>query len=345
MAKKPVVAREIFISHAASDKLLAQAFERLLTGALGVQSAQIFCSSLEGQGVPKGKNFVDYIKKQVGGAKVVVALISPAYLDSAFCTAELGAAWVLGTERFPVVVPPTTFGSLDATLLGITGVRVNDKSALTTLLNDMAEALGIELQHISTVNRIVEAFMADWKRLRNKVAPASRIEATVHSAAIADREEALAAKASVEEELNRAKSQIAALEKAKDKQAVAKIAEEFDDSDWETRYDELMSELNGLVTDLGGKRVARLLALEALGKPSQPNLREEDDEITRAIELDVYDVDGRTWNTSNPDVNRFWKLMKGVRRLFETEEMAAPTLRRRGQQSNPDNIRFWEEHL
>lgn len=54
-------------------------------------------------------NFVDDIKGKAIEAKAVVALISPAYMESAFCLTELGVDYVLKADRFPLVVPPNTF--------------------------------------------------------------------------------------------------------------------------------------------------------------------------------------------------------------------------------------------
>ena len=46
-----------------ADAELVEAFETLLCKMTGLASSHVFCSSLEGQGVPKGSNFVDHSDK------------------------------------------------------------------------------------------------------------------------------------------------------------------------------------------------------------------------------------------------------------------------------------------
>jgi len=45
----------IFISHAVADKKLAEAFTKFLKEAIGVPAADIFCSSVDGHGIPTGE--------------------------------------------------------------------------------------------------------------------------------------------------------------------------------------------------------------------------------------------------------------------------------------------------
>lgn len=133
---------EIFLSHAKADENLIERFEIFLSRATSTQSSNIFCTSLEGQGVPKGKNFVDHIRSKVAEAKVVIAFITPNYLRSPFCMAELGAVWALGRDHFPIVVPPLDFDVLNATQLGVVGVKLDDQSALLQMCEDICDVLG-----------------------------------------------------------------------------------------------------------------------------------------------------------------------------------------------------------
>ncbi|MGO7821260.1 toll/interleukin-1 receptor domain-containing protein, partial [Rhizobium ruizarguesonis] len=152
----------IFLSHANADIELVEAFETLLSKALNITSANIFCSSLEGQGVKKGADFVDAIKGKATEAKAVVALLSPAYLESPFCLAELGAAWALNTHRFPIVVPPNTFEVMKATLLGVVGVKIDQQEALTQLLEDIGEALSLPAPTAGVRARAIRDFFKAW---------------------------------------------------------------------------------------------------------------------------------------------------------------------------------------
>jgi len=98
--------KEIFISHATKDKLLADALVDLLETAMEIPSSSIFCSSLDGLGVPSGKDFIQFIKEQIQQPKVVITLLTENYFASEFCLCELGATWAMSHNILPLLVPP-----------------------------------------------------------------------------------------------------------------------------------------------------------------------------------------------------------------------------------------------
>lgn len=55
----------LFISHASSDKKLIDAFVDLLQTGIGLNHAQVFCTSLEGLDIPKGKGFINFIHDKI----------------------------------------------------------------------------------------------------------------------------------------------------------------------------------------------------------------------------------------------------------------------------------------
>src|SRR4051794_18557507 len=100
------MAQGIFISHASEDAALAAAVvETLLIVGSGVSREDIFFSSGAGTKVPAGEGFQEYIRKRVKGAALVVAVITPKFVESAFCLAEVGAAWIKTGKLFPLAVP------------------------------------------------------------------------------------------------------------------------------------------------------------------------------------------------------------------------------------------------
>lgn len=130
--------REIFISHAAADKPLADSFVvGLLESGIGLTHDQIFCTSLEGQGIPAGKDFKQYIREQLAESQVVVALITPSYYASTFCVSELGATWILSKNFIPVLVPPITFDDLRGVLLGTHCLRVDKEQDLDSIYDSL----------------------------------------------------------------------------------------------------------------------------------------------------------------------------------------------------------------
>lgn len=78
-----------FISHSSKNKEIAKEFIDLLILGGAVTHQDIFCSSSYGYGIKPGNNFVNKIKKNLDTSTIVFSLISPNYLDSPFCWAEL----------------------------------------------------------------------------------------------------------------------------------------------------------------------------------------------------------------------------------------------------------------
>ncbi|TXR49469.1 toll/interleukin-1 receptor domain-containing protein [Phyllobacterium endophyticum] len=333
----------IFLSHSVADIDLVEAFETLLSKALNITSESIFCSSLEGQGVTKGANFVDAIKDKALEAKAVVALISPAYMESAFCLAELGAAWVLNTHRFPIVVPPNRFEVMQATLLGVVGVKIDQEEALTQLLEDIGEALSLPAPKAGVRARAMRDFVKALPELKESIGKAKHVDASIHNKTLADLKSSREAWEATEQELETAKAHIKVLKKTKDAKQVAAVSKAFEDSDWEMELDSAIGVISGLASEVGGGRVLRHMILELLGKPSHPDLN--DDYIERAIEIDVYDSDSRAWIHSSDEMKALSKAMEKVEAVFEEHEDAASELKRRGKRHKTDDIRFWEQQV
>lgn len=133
----------VFISHASGDQALGNALVDLLESGIGIPHDAIFYSASKTQGVPPGRNFTDDIKRQFRNAEIVLALISENYYASAFCMAELGAAWVTAKRLVPILVPPITYGSLRAVLGGIQALKIDDENDLDQLFDVTKNALVI----------------------------------------------------------------------------------------------------------------------------------------------------------------------------------------------------------
>lgn len=122
------MSKSIFISHAEKDKALAELLVNLIEDGIGVPEQEIFCSSLNGYGIPTGKNFIDYIKSQIDVPKVVIFLLTNNYYNSYFCLCEMGAAWVKSHQLFPILVPPLDYKDLEAVLTGTQAAKIDDKN-------------------------------------------------------------------------------------------------------------------------------------------------------------------------------------------------------------------------
>jgi hypothetical protein len=133
----------IFVSHAARDQELAEAVVELLQLGSGVPADQIFFASGPGMRVPTGSRFNEYIRGEVEDASLVVAILSPAFRESAFSIAEVGAAWVMQGNFFPLTVPDFGHRDLEGVLIGVQVQSLDDPQALAELHDRVCEALGL----------------------------------------------------------------------------------------------------------------------------------------------------------------------------------------------------------
>lgn len=131
--------RKVFISHAILDKELADLTQELIETGIGLPHHEIFCTSLEGLGIPEGTpDFKEKIRVELEGCDTVVALISPNYYASPFCMCELGAVWVLAKNFFPILVSPVDFKDLRGALAGTQCRKLEDHSTASALYSRLS---------------------------------------------------------------------------------------------------------------------------------------------------------------------------------------------------------------
>ncbi|PEL74421.1 hypothetical protein CN603_15840 [Bacillus toyonensis] len=109
---------DFFISHATADHKLVSEIVDFMEVALKVDREKIYCTSGEGtKKIRTGTNFINDIKDNVSGTKLVIFILTPNYFKSNFCLAELGAAWAFSSDVYPIVIPPTPRNLLKSTPL------------------------------------------------------------------------------------------------------------------------------------------------------------------------------------------------------------------------------------
>jgi TIR domain-containing protein len=153
------MSQHLFLSHAVDDKPLADALKQAIVSSVGLNPTELFYSSGTGSGIPSGKNFVDYMAEKMRDAKAVVALITPNYLASQFCMAELGAVWYGSKDFFPLCSPAIDRAKLKATLTGIQVEKIDDASSLADLLQRLCASF--KREHIAAAcTAEIDTFMA-----------------------------------------------------------------------------------------------------------------------------------------------------------------------------------------
>lgn len=94
---------KIFISHAAGDKDYAEAVEGFLVEFCGIPRARFFRSSGNYNGIKSGKNFRDFMEKEIKECSLVLSLVTPLFCERPFCQMEVGGVWLLQKPCIPII--------------------------------------------------------------------------------------------------------------------------------------------------------------------------------------------------------------------------------------------------
>ncbi|GEM_PF-5278139 len=156
---------QVFINHASEDAMLIEAFGRDLLPALGLNlHSDVFCTSLNGLGIPHGENWRDDIRKHMTACKVVIPVISQAYKKSEVCLNELGAAWMVNKPMLPLIVPPLQKGEVGVLVDVLQQRLINDDAELDEFETALRQHLGTSV-NIPVWNKGKQNFLDSVKML------------------------------------------------------------------------------------------------------------------------------------------------------------------------------------
>jgi hypothetical protein len=174
---------DIFLSHATADTKLAEKFLRFLVEAIGVREKEIFCSSVEGHGIPLGDDFNEYMKTSIQEPKLVILLMTPRYMESWFCLMELGAAWAKSHYTLPIVVPPVKFSAVSSTLGLKQGWSIDNEEKLNALRDMIIKAkIPLDDRSATTWDKKRTQWKSDLKKLLDKLAQPTNVSAAEYEA-------------------------------------------------------------------------------------------------------------------------------------------------------------------
>lgn len=160
----------VFISHCSKDKDIIKSFiDNILKKGLNLTDKDIACTSFEATGVNPGDNIPAYIKRNIKGAKICLAMVSKNYKRSEVCLNEVGAAWIFDKKLVQVVLPDTDFRSLGWLLISDKAIRIDDKECLDSLEEILAEAIGIDIPTARHWNPCTKDFLKELSLLERNI--------------------------------------------------------------------------------------------------------------------------------------------------------------------------------
>jgi len=340
---------KIFISHSKKDKTLADCLVDLIETGIGISAQDIFCTSLEGLGIPAGVNFVDFIKEKIQNPELVILLLTRNYFYSQFCLCELGAVWILGHKIIPLLTPPLDYSDVNDILKNIQIYKIDNPTELSQMRDEIIEYLKIKAHPTSRWEMKRDQFMKCLNNFLKSQEEPSIISITEFKKLKAKYDEALNEIDKLTEELKEKDEIIRKLSSLKDKQEVKKIL--FESLDEVEKFHHLVREAKENLRKLP-RIVKEAIFLWFRNEPLKWEKFDLDKnmEIQEAIHDDfLYEAsDGEIHIVEeDPQIRKALESLKELNRFiencsFEFEEYYENKYNHR---LNFTSKRFWEEHL
>lgn len=154
----------IFISHNSKNSEEVKRFTDFLVLGMNIPRDEIFSSS-RSDSLQTGENFADEIKEALKSAEKVICFITSNYLQSKFCMAELGAAWVQEGKIIPLLLPPVDYADLrDTPLIGVQMRRCDSKEDLTAVYDELCNSEIIRTRNTNEFNISVNKYIRTIQR-------------------------------------------------------------------------------------------------------------------------------------------------------------------------------------
>ncbi|MCP1190837.1 toll/interleukin-1 receptor domain-containing protein [Priestia flexa] len=150
--------QKIFISHDPSDMKIINELVDFLE-FIGVNNSKIFCSSLNGYGIPLGENFLDRIKRELIDEVIVLFVLTENFYKNPICMCEMGATWIQAKHYIPIVVPPFTFEDIRGNIRLSQGLIINKAEGLNSLFDELRVKLDLPLLKFNIWERKRDRFI------------------------------------------------------------------------------------------------------------------------------------------------------------------------------------------
>ena len=340
------MSKSVFISHAAKDKKLVAAIVDLLEGGIGVPEKEIFCSSLTGYGIPTGENFVTYIKTQIQKPKCVILLITPSYLGSNFCLAELGAAWAMSHKIFPILVEPIGYSDVKDVLLGTQVAKIDDEIKYNELRDYLLDELACEEKSNTKWDTTRKVFLEKIPKLVADMSPPEIVSIEEHEALKERLEEQLTELTNYQREIDAKNDYITKLKAAKDKEEVQDLEASVELADDFDALDEITNSISKYKSHLSSE-VLKFILCEHYNQPYEIDWYNDKQKFSDAARSNFIEVeDGEAVNWDNHRMKTLAKLLKKIDHFEDDKDdgFAQAHFDKYGVPFEPSNQEFWGLH-
>jgi hypothetical protein len=339
------LSKSVFISHAVKDKALVQEIVSLIEEGMGVPEEEIFCSSLNGYGIPNGKNFVTYIKEQLFEPKVVVLVLTPSYFESKFCLSELGAAWIKSHDIFPILVPPLKYEDVKDVLLGTQVAKIDDDIKYNELLSTLTATLDFKPKSQTKWDTKRRAFLKAIEPLLKAVLGPTMVSAAEFKAKTDKLAEAEVELDASEAEIRELKEQLAATEALKDKKEVRTVRAKHSDVTVSKEFKTLTDAVKGFRSVIRSGEAMKFVLSDHYGKPYKINWLQDREDFELATRLGFIEAeDGERAVWTKRQMKELSKKLDELETFTDEHRRALEVSEGEEVPLEPDAQDFWEHH-
>jgi hypothetical protein len=132
----------LFISHAHRDADIARRLVDVIIANLDVPGGELRCTSVPGYQLDLGTMAPDVLRRELGSALCVIALLTPSSLGSDWVLFELGAAWANVKVSIPLLAGGPEDKDIPGPLRGAAGGQLTVLGTLDRLLDQLERTLG-----------------------------------------------------------------------------------------------------------------------------------------------------------------------------------------------------------
>ena len=138
--RKPRV--RLFISHAHRDADLASRLVDVITSGLQVPSGELRCTSVTGFQLDLGTMAPDALRRELGSAACVIAVLTPNSQGNDWVLFELGAAWANAKVSIPLLAGGLEDKDIPGPFRGAAGGQLSLPATLDRMMDQLQAALG-----------------------------------------------------------------------------------------------------------------------------------------------------------------------------------------------------------
>jgi len=133
----------LFVSHSHDDKQIAAALIDVIEATM-VPRERILCTSHDNSKYrePPGEDVSRYLRDHLTQSSCVLGLLTPNSIKSPWCLFELGGAWAMAKQTYPLLAGGLLPESLPAALKGTDAAQLSQADEIRRVLANVRRTLG-----------------------------------------------------------------------------------------------------------------------------------------------------------------------------------------------------------